>query len=360
MKKLDWYILRKFLGTFFFILTVIMLIAVVFDISEKIDDFISKSAPLNKVIFQYYVNFIFYYGNLFSSLLIFLSVLYFTSQMAQRSEIVAILSSGVSFRRMLRPYFIGASILVVISLYFTQYQLPIANKTRLQFEDEYVHNKFNINERNLHREISPGNIAYFETFSAPNKMGYKFSLEHWEKGKLQKKLLADRAYYDTTNGKWNVVHYFIRTYNGEGKEEGIKTGAEMDTLINLKPADFGQRLNIASSMSWSELNTYIKKIKLRGSDKAVFYEIEKHQRTSYPMATYILTLIGVSIASRKSRGGTGLHLAMGVLLVMTYIFFMKVATVAATNAGLNAFIAVWIPNVIFGIIAIYLYLRAQK
>lgn len=359
MKKLDVYIIKKFLGTFFFMLSVIMSIAIVFDVSEKLEKFIKSSAPFDEVILDYYVNFVFFYGNLFSSLLIFLSVLLFTSQLAQRTEIVAILASGVSFNRILLPYFIGATILVAGSLYFTHYQLPRANATRLEFENNYLKKQYRIKDNNLHRQYEEGSIAYFKSFSTVNNIGYKFSIENWdEEGDLTYKLMAERARYDSINGRWKIENYYERYITDEG--ERLERGKTKDTLIALVPSDFGQRLNIASTMVYDELNNFIESERRKGSDKTVHYEIEKHQRTSFPFATYILTIIGVSIASRKSRGGIGAHLAIGVLVAVTYIFAMKVTTVAATNAGLNPLLAVWLPNIFYFLVAIYFYFNAQK
>lgn len=340
-------------------LAIIMSIAVVFDISEKLEDFLQNTVPLKEVVFRYYLNFIFYYGNLFSSLLIFLSVLLFTSQMAQRTEIVAIWASGVSFNRLLRPYMIAATILVGISLYFTHYQLPIANQERIAFEEDYIKRTFTISDKNLHRQIEKNTIAYFESFSTINSLGYKFSLEKWDSnGKLKSKLMADRAIYDSLNGKWRMENYYVREFLGD--KEKLRTGIRLDTLINMKPSDFGQRLSYASMMSYEELSGFIEEEKLKGSDKVVYYEIEKHQRTSYPVAAYVLTIIGVSMASRKVRGGIGMHLALGVLIAVIYIFAMKVTTVAATNAGLDPFIAVWLPNILFASVALFIYTKAQK
>lgn len=359
MKKLDLYIIKKFLGTFFFMLGVIMSIAIVFDVSEKLEKLVKNEAPFDEIILDYYLNFALHYGNLFSSLLIFLSVLLFTSQMAQRTEIVAIFASGISFKRLMFPYFIGATILVSVSLYFTHYALPIANQKRLEFANQYLHKQYRIKDKNLHRQIDDNTIAYFRTFSPANNHGSKFSLEHWDDdGKLTYKLLAERAKFDTVSGAWEIENFFIREIT-DG-DDIISRGNKMDTIIPLKPTDFGQRLNIASTMSTHELDVFIEEERKRGSDKTIHFEIEKHQRTSYPFATYILTIIGVSLASRKSRGGIGVHLATGVLIAISYIFAMKVTTVAATNAGLNPLIAVWIPNAFYFLIGIYLYTKAQK
>ena len=279
-------------------LAIIMSIAIVFDVSEQLERFIEHEVPLSAIVFEYYVNFVFYFGNLFSSLLIFLSVLLFTGQLAQRSEIIAILAGGISFRRLLRPYFIAATILVSISLYFTHYQLPIANRVRITFEEEHLNKRYRIKDENLHREIEENTIAYFETFSTINNIGYKFSLEKWnDEGELEYKMLADRARYDSTSGKWNIQGYRARNYTENG--EIITSGRELDTLLNMVPSDFGVKYTIASTMGYKELNEFIREERRKGSNQTVFYEIEKHQRTSYPFAAYVLTVIAVSMAGRK-------------------------------------------------------------
>ena len=359
MKILDKYIIRQFLGTFFFMLAVIMSIAVVFDVSERLEDFVESKAPFREVVFDYYLNFVFYYGNTFSYLLIFLSVLLFTGRLAQRSEIIAMFTCGFSFRRLLYPYFIAATVLVGISMYFTHYQLPIANATRIEFENRYLRKQFRIDDKNINRQISDNTIAYFNSFSAANQVGYQFSLERWnDQNELVYKLDGSRASYDTSNGKWRINNYVIREYTPDG--EILSQGLEMDTALSMKPSDFGVRLNIASAMGRTELNEYIEAEKSKGSGQTVYFEIEKHQRTSYPFATYVLTVIAVSMAGRKSRGGIGVHMASGVLIAVIYIFAMKVTTVAATNAGLDPLLAVWLPNILFAGVAVILYQKAQK
>ena len=366
--KLDRYIIRQFLGTFFFILVTIMAVAVVFDISEKTSDFATMSASVWEVVRDYYVNFVIYYSNLFSGLLIFLAVIIFTGRLAHRTEVVAMLSSGVSFPRFIRPYFIAATFLFGIALVVNHFVLPKANLTRLAFEEAHIRNPFNIEDKNLHREIAPGTLVYFESFSAPKKTGYRFSLERWENGELRSKLTADRAVFDTITGRWKVHDWTIRELARATAESGqpiglndrLRRGPELDTLLNLKPSDLGQRNENAMSMTDGELDDFVKAEEARGGSKTVFYLVEKHQRTSYPFATYVFTLIGVSIASRKVRGGTGVHIALGVMLILLYVFAMKMTTVAATNAGLNPLIAVWLPNLVFSLVGIWIYRKAPK
>ncbi len=381
-KTLDRYIIRQFLGTFFLILVLIMSIAVVFDISEKTEDFAKASASLYEIVVDYYVNFVIYYSNLFSGLLIFLAVLLFTSRLAGRSEVIAALSSGVSFPRFVRPFFVTATILTALSLYVNVFLLPHANQTRLAFEKAYIWNPYTLEEHNVLREIAPGEIVYFEAVDVPKLTGYRFSMEKWEGGQLRKKLISDRAVFDTVSGHWTVYDYMIREIPADrgfaaldgnfpppGNEvpaqeympaERITRGAQMDTVIQLKLSDLGQRLAIAGAMGRKEIAEFIAAEKARGGNTVAFYEVEQEQRTSYPFATYVFTLIGVGIASRKVRGGTGVHLVLGVLLSLLYVFAMKMTTVAATNSNFDPRLAVWLPNIIFGIIGVWIYWKAPK
>ncbi|MEZ4756966.1 MAG: LptF/LptG family permease [Flavobacteriales bacterium] len=358
LRTLDRYIIRQFLGTFFFILVTIMLIAVVFDISEKTEDFAKMKAGMSEIAKEYYLNFIIYYSNLFSGLLIFLAVLLFTSRLAHRTEIIAMLSSGVSFPRIMWPYFLAATLLTILSLVVNHRILPDANRIRLAFEEEHIRATFNVREKNLHREIAPGTIAYFESFNVQDKVGFRFGLQQWRDGELVSRVEADRAKYDSVSGRWTLYDPIIR-YLDE-RPERIVRHAELDTLIPLKPSDLGQRWETAMAMSWSEINDYIDAKQKQGDGSLMPYVIEKHQRTSYPFATYVFTLIGVSIASRKVRGGTGLHLALGVMLILLYIFAMKLTTVAATNAGFDPLLAVWLPNLLFAVVGIWIYRQAPK
>jgi len=358
LKTLDRYIIRQFLGTFFFILVLIMAIAVVFDISEKTEDFAKMSASLGEIVVRYYFNFVIYYANFFSGLLIFLAVILFTGRLAHRTEVIAALSSGVSFPRLLRPYFLAATLLAGIALVTNHFILPYANKDRLAFEEEHIRVAFQVRDKNIHREIAPGCIAYFESFNAQKKTGYRFSLEQWDDGVLRSKLLSDRATYDSLTGRWQVFDYTITHL--DGAKERLQRGAVLDTLIPLAPVDLGQRDENAMSMTTAELDRFIVEERARGSDTMATYQIERHQRSSAPFATYVFTLIGVSISSRKVRGGTGVHLALGVLLILLYIFGIKLTTVASTNAGMDPFLAVWLPNLLFLLVGVWIYRTAPK
>lgn len=358
IKILDWYIIRKFLGTFFFALGLIIAIAIVFDISEKIDDFLEREAPLRAIVFDYYLNFIPFFGNLFSPLFIFIAVIFFTSRMAGLTEIVAILASGVSFRRLLMPYLAASTLLASISLYLNNYVIPHANTERLAFETKYIKNPFVYKNRHVHRQIAPGQFIYFESFNNIERIGYQFSYERMDQGKLVFKLLADRIMWDSVNHKWALENYFIR--NIDGMHESIRSGYKMDTVFNFHPAEFNRRTNFIETMDTPELNRYIAQEMQRGSEEVPFYLVEKHRRISLPFSTFILTIIGVSLSSRKVRGGIGLQIGAGILLSFTYIMFMQISQTFATNGNLPAWLAVWIPNIMYSVIAIWLFRKAEQ
>ncbi len=358
LRTLDRYIIRKFLGTFFFMIIMIMMVAVVFDISEKTEDFAKMTATTGEIIRDYYVNFIIYYANLFSGLFIFIAVLLFTSRLAHRTEVIAMLSSGVSFPRILWPYFLAATFLAALSLYINHQVLPAANKVRLAFEEKYIRAIFFVEDHHLHREIAPGVIAYCDHYGAKEHTLYTFGLEEWDGNVLVGKLHADRAVYDSVDGSWHVTDWTLRTLRGE--QERITRGHELDTIIPLRPSDMGQRWETAMAMGTAELDAYITAKQAQGDGAVTSYLVEKYQRTSYPFAVYVFTLIGVGIASRKVRGGTGLHLAAGVALVLLYVFAMKISTVGATNAGLDPLLAVWAPNILFGLIGLWIYRNTPK
>ena len=355
---LDRYIIGKFLTTFLFALSLIILIAIVFDISEKVDDFLEKEAPIQAIIFDYYLNFIPYFANLFSPLFIFISVIFFTSKMAGQTEIVAILSSGVSFRRIVVPYMIVATLLASVSFYLNGWVIPHANKTRLEFENTYIKNPFVLKTRNIHRQIAPGQFIYFESYNTIDNLGFRFSYEKINKGKLTYKLTADRLVWDSTDNHWRAENYFIRTIDDSG--EKIISGGRLDTTFSFQPSEFTSRENNVITMDNKELNEYITQKKMRGAEGIQYDEVEKYRRSSFPFATFILTLIGVALSSRKVRGGIGIQIGAGILLSFTYIMFMQVSTTFATNGNVPAMIAVWIPNVIYAIVAAWLLKNAPK
>lgn len=358
MKKLDIYIIKKFLGTFFYALLLIICIVIIFDISEKIDDFIERQVPIKIIVFDYYFNFIPYFANLFSALFTFISVIFFTSKLTSNSEVIAILSSGISFKRFLFPYFISSLILAVFSFLLINWIIPPANKSRLEFEEQWYRVKFRNKDRNIHRQIEPGVFVYMESYNNTYDIGYKFSIEKFEDGKLRSKIISDYIQWDTSLNKWKITNYLMRDF--ENGSENITQGRKIDTTLNMHPEEFSRRTSVVEAMNYQQLNAFIQEEIDIGSDNVVMWQIEKHKRFAFPFSTFILTLIGVCLSSRKTRGGIGLNIGMGILLAFSYIMFMQVSTVLATNANMNPFLAVWIPNILYSFIGLYLYFKASK
>lgn len=336
-----------------------MVIAVVFDVSENIDELIKSKATTFKIITDYYLNFCFYFGTQLSSFIVFLTIIWFTSKLAQQSEVIAMLSGGVSYTRFVRPYFIAAGILVALLLFLTHVVVPHANRVKYNFEVEYMKDPLTVAERNVHREIEPGVIAYFFAFHPETNSGDNFSLETWKEGRLVKKIIAASAQYEKDKNTWSINKATIRIFHEDGTEDLIQR-AKMDTVLNMDDLDFGLRSEISGAMSWSELNKFIDEQKLGGSGRVAQFEIEKYSRTAGPFSIFILTLIGVSIASRKQRGGTGLHLMLAVVIGFVFVFISRMTTVSAMNLGFSASLAVWIPNILFLFIGIFLFTKAQK
>lgn len=358
LKKIDLYIIRKFLGTFFFAITLIIFIVIIFDLSEKIDDFIEKQAPLREIIFVYYLNFIPYFINLFSPLFTFIAVIFFTSRLASNTEIIAILGSGVSFNRLLRPYFISAIVLSVLGIYLSNILIPPANRVRLDFEATYVKPPQPFRDRNIHMQIRPNEFIYLESFNNRTNIGYRFSLEKVTDGTLTYKLLAENVRWDSVQQIWTIENYNIRTI--DGLEEQLSFGSSMDTTLAFTPRDFIQNLKEMETMNFGELREFIANEKLKGSENVKFYEVELHRRIAFPFATLVLTLIGMAVSSRKVRGGIGLHLGIGLSISFAFILFMQISTTFATKGNLHPMLSVWIPNLFFGLLGVYLLRMAPK
>lgn len=358
LKTIDWYIIKKYLGTFFLAIALIISISIIFDISENIDDFITKKAPLHAIVFDYYLNFIPYFANLFSALFTFIAVIFFTSKMAYNSEIIAILASGVSYMRLMRPYMVASAIIAVMSWLLGNFVIPPATESRVNFRNTYIKNEFVNTEKNIHRQMYPGIFIYMEGYNIKQDVGYQFSIEHFVDRKLVSKLMSDNIKWDRGRKKWVIHNYYIRDLSGP--QEVITSGIEKDTTLRMSPSDFGQQNDKQETMDFGQLNNYIRDLKLRGVDNVARYEKEKYQRTAGPISTFILCIIGVSLASRRMRGGMGLHLGLGLLLSFSYIMFMQVSTIFAYKAGFNTLLAVWLPNMIYSLIAIGLYRWASK
>ncbi len=359
LRKLDRYIIKKFLGTFFFSILLIVSIAVVFDITEKIDDFLEKGAPLKAIVVDYYLNFIPYFANLFTPLFLFVAVIFFTSKMAYQTEIIAILSSGVSFRRLMFPYFVGALIVAIFSFFLGAYVIPPANKTRLEFESVYVKKRKDTGLEDIHLQLEPGLFIYMGRYYSIRNRGTYFGAERFEGKELKSKLAAQSIIYNEDKNNWTLSDYVIQNFNSDHTLT-VSEGAKLDTVFNMKPEDFKSEHNWFETMNNTALVEYIDEQTQKGVGAIQPFKIEYYKRWANPFSSFILTLIGVSLASRKVRGGMGLHIGIGLALSFGYILFMTISTTFAINGNMNALVAVWIPNIVFAAIGIRLYIKAPK
>lgn len=357
MKKLDWYIVKKFVATFFFAIMILAVVACVIDLSEKMEDFVSKKAP-TLAILNYFKNFIPHISALLFPLFIFIATIFFTSRLAYKSEIIAILASGVSFQRFLRPYVIGAAFLCTLSLVSNHYIVPQANKQRLAFENKYIHTAAFASDRNVHLRLSKDLYVYTMTYDFNANIGYHFTAEIIDTTSMRYKVYAEHINYDSVKRVYKMHNVRIRENNG--LQERFRTINDTIMSFPFKPRDLDEDEAVKDALTTPELNLYIAREKLRGRETLNFFYIEKHRRTAQPFAGFILTMIGVCIASRKVRGGSGLHLAMGIVISALYIMAMQFTTTFSTKAGLNPMLAVWIPNIIFGIVAWVLYRKQIK
>lgn len=358
LKKIDIYIIKKFLGTYFLSILLIVCVAVVFDFTEKLDNFIRYEASAYDVITKYYLRFVPYFANLFSPLFVFISVIFFTSKMAYDSEIIAMISGGVSFRRLMRPYFISAGLIALMIFVLGSTIIPNSNKVRYEFEDQYVSSRKKDMDRDIHIELEPGIYAYVQRFSSRNYTGYWFSLESYENGEMTSRTTAKSMRYIKKTDTWKLYTCVTRTFDGEN--ETIEKASQIDTTLNLVPSDLIKMKRYYETMTNSELKTFINRQQKRGIDNYTEYVVERHRRISTPFSAIVLALIGVSLSSRKVRGGSSLHIGIGFTLSFSYILFETVMSSFAVNGNADPLLAAWLPNLVYAIIGIYLYIKAPK
>ena len=358
-KKLDLYISKKFIMSFFMSLLLIIGIVIIFDISEKIEYFVSNKAPLKAIIFDYYLNFIPYFVNMFSPLFVFITVIFFTSRMAADSEIIAILSGGVSYARMLVPYLASAFLITLLSLGLNFYVIPRSNATRVEFESKYIKRHNNFNLKNIHYQIAPGQFVYIESFSRWNNTAYKFTIENIEGNRITRKVSAESAAWDSTMDGWKMRRVFTRDYS-EGLEDRVSYKESVDTVIALKIKDLFVNEKTVETLSMGQLNELIATQKMRGDTNVMYALIEQNRRWAMPFSAIILTIIGVTLSSKKKRGGIGWNIGIGIALAFSYILFLRFSEMFVYTDTLPPGIALWIPNILFAIIAIVLYRLAPK
>lgn len=353
---LDRYILRKFLGTYVFAILLLLAIIVMFDINEKIDAFLK--APLQATIKDYYLNFLPYFASQFSPLFTFIAVIFFTSKLAGNSEIIAMLSTGMSFRRLLRPYLVGATVIAAFTFVLSAYIIPPANVKRIAYTNQYVKNKRVDYGANIMLMVAPGEIAYMNHYDNISKTGAKFSLESFDNHKrIVSRLTAQTISWDTLYS-WRAYDYVIREFK-EGREY-ITSGRQLDTIIPIEPRDFLISANDHEMLTTPQLLNYVNRQKMRGVGNIQSFEVEYHRRFAMTAAAFILTVIGMSLSSRKVKGGMGLNIGIGLVLSFSYILFMTVTQTFALNGLTSPMVAMWIPNFLYIIIAVALYFRASK
>ena len=360
-KRLDRYIVAKFIGTYIFSIILIISISIVFDVNENLHKFSTYNAPLKAIVFDYYANFVPYFASLFSPLFVFIAVIFFTSKLAGNSEIIAMLAAGVSFKRLLRPYMISAAIIAVTNFYLGGWLIPKGNLVKMEFESKYKNNKKITSASNVQLMVSPGVIAYIQQYDDQTHTGYGFSLDKFENKKLVSHMTASVIRYDSISDSryhWKAQSYKIRTL--KGLREEIQSGAVIDTLIQMEPMDLVYSDGQQETLTLTDLRKYISKQVERGSVNVAQYEVEYHKRIASSFASFILTIIGVSLSSRKRKGGMGLYLGIGLALSFGYILLQTICATFAINADTPAMLAAWIPNLLFIIIAYFCYRHAPN
>ena len=361
LSRLDKYIISKFIGTYIYSIILIISIAIVFDINENLSKFTTLGAPLKAIVFDYYANFVPYFSNLFSPLFVFIAVIFFTSKLAGNSEIIAMLAAGVSFKRLMRPYLLSAALIALVNYYLGSYVIPHGTIVRQDFEAKYKNNKKITSASNVQLMVGPGVIAYIQQYDNNTKSGYGFSLDKFEKKKLVSHMTASTIRYDSISEDrfhWKAQNYKIRTLRGLREE--IKSGAVIDTIIHMEPMDLVYSDGQQETLTSDELRQYISKQIERGSTNVVQYEVEYHKRIATSFASFILTVIGVSLSSRKRKGGMGVYLGIGLALSFSYILLQTISSTFAINADTPPIIAAWMPNVLYAFIAYFCYRQAPN
>lgn len=359
MKIVDRYIFTKYMTTFVFTLVIFTVIMVIFDVSERIDDFMTHNAPFSKIVTEYYAGFIPFYLNLLSPLINFVAVIFFTSKMADQTEIVPILSGGMSFYRMLRPYVWGASVVFLFTFASNIYIIPFTNKLKVGFENVYVKpERVSKTALSTHMQVDTNTYVYIDHFETSSAIGYNFRLEIFEGKEMKEKLWADRILWDSITNKWKIENYSIREI--DGLKETMTYGQVKDTVLDMKPQDFEAYDNMFTVMTTAELNQRIRKEEIRGTGMMTDLLLEKYKRFINPFSVFILTMMGVALSSKKVRGGIGLSLGIGIALSFTYIVLIHFATMFSSKGGLPPLLAVILPNLIFLVLSVILIVRAPK
>jgi len=359
MNRLERYIFFKFLGNFALFMGLVMLIAVVFDVSQKLDNFISQGATVETILGDYYVNFIAYYGTTFSGLIVFLSTIFFTARMADQTEIIAALTGGVSFPRLLKPYLYGAAVVFGTTALLSHFIIPTTTIRRIHFEDTYIKDITPSRPINIHRQVLPGHFVYVETWSPERLGGYHFTYEIFDDLRMREKLQCDFVRFDTVRSVWQLDNWVRRRWDAQGIQ-ALSQGRRLDTAFTFGPSTIAPDLRSTATMASPALWRFLQQERLSGSEAVIYHEMEWHRRTAYPFSAFILVLIAVSLASEKKRGGIGAQIALGLLLAVTYIFVMQLSNIFVSSPVIGPWLAIWLPNILFALLGAVLYLRAAK
>lgn len=357
-KIIDSYLLKKMLGTVVFAITLLMTIVVVFDVSENIQRFMSHNIPAKEVITGYYLNFIPYFINLFIPLFTFISVIWFTSKLSSRNEIISIFDNGISFNRMLVPYIVGAVFIMLLSLVLSNFIVPTTNGKLNDFKYQYFGRR-NVATTYLHIKNSKNSYIFVERWDKMEETGYNFTYEEFDHNAIRQKISAQTIDYNEEKQVWQL-HRFTRRVITPDNEEVITRGEQFDTVLNILPRNLYQDAFVSETMSYKELRQFIKEERMRGSSLLANYQIEQHKRLANPLGILIMTLLGVSVSCRKSTRGVGVHVFIGMGLAFSFIFLQQVSTVFSVSGGLPPVLGTWFPNIIFLIITIVMLRLTPK
>lgn len=352
MKILDRYILKKFLSSYIFVVLILIAVTVVIDITEKSDDFLQHQLTFRQIA-RYYVDFIPWIANLVTPITVFIAAVFVTSKMASHTEIVAILSGGVSFRRMLVPYFIGAILIAAVSFYLNGWVIPNSDKSRVAFLVEYTRKPYNFNQNNIHLKIAPESYMYLRNYNNHSKVGHQFTLETVRDHEMHQKLTARRVSWNEELKKWRIQDWTLREF--DGRNEYISHGKVLDTLLNITPKDFESSKYMEQTLTIKELNSTIALLKSRGADNVETYVVEKYMRYMSPFAIIILVFIGVIVSARKSRGGAAFQIALGFLIAFVFIICFMLGREFALKSVVSPLLGVWMPNIIFTVVSLLVY-----
>ena len=357
MKILDWYIFKKFIGTFFYAIIVLAVISCVIDYSQKVEDFVRTKAPTGAIL-SYFCVFVPHITALLFPFFTFIAAIFFTSKLAYKSEIIVMLATGMSFNRFLRPYIIGAAFLGTISLLANHFLIPVANKSRIKFEHKYWRSAVTNSDQNLHLQLSNSLLIYVHDYNYTTNSGTFFTAEHLDGTRMTEKIWAESFSYDSVKKNWILKTVTIR--KNDSMQETLTSLPELIRKYPLVPKDLKFREDIKETLTTKQLNEYIETQSLRGNENLSIFYVEKYRRTAEPFAAIILTVIAACVASRKIRGGSGFHIALGIVISVFYEVARKFTTTFAINAGLSTLVAVWIPNILFGLVAFWFYRKHVK